>query len=114
MAIQVAVNNLTVDIESLKAPHWSWEGRCHCEHVDGCTAQLLALSEQVQFLLAQAAAQPPLATHPAPAAAPASHSQSEEAAATTAIMAEAATCPGALLRPSGATASATAGTSQTS
>ena len=66
MAIQVAVNNLTVDVESLKAAHWSWEGRCHCEHVDGHAAQLLALSEQVQFLMTQAAAPPPPAAHPAP------------------------------------------------
>ena len=49
MAIQVAVTNLAADIGCMKAAHWSWEGRCHCEHVDGNTAQLLALNEQVQI-----------------------------------------------------------------
>ena len=65
-AIQSAVNNLSVDIGTMKAAHWSWEGRCHCDHVDSQLAQLIALSEQVQHLQMIASSPPVPAAYPAP------------------------------------------------
>ena len=113
--LQDNLNIIANDVEFLKSTHHSLDGRCHCEHVDGHAAQIIAITDQMQRLTAQMSARhfqhliQDFAVERS-----ASDSQPVEDAVAMVTTAEAETCPNALLRPPEAMASVIAATSANS